>query len=111
MARMTSCRAALAIVVATSTLAGSAFGYATGRIFTVRAGDGADFPLRSGPWSCNNRTTTVFCFSGDAFPNVELTGSRLGGVTVKVHMLSGRVGIVKRTYDKHHRPVYVFTAS
>jgi len=111
MPRLTTRGAALVVVAATCTLAGSAFGYATSRIVIVKPGDGANFPLRSGPWACNNRTTTVRCFSGDAFPNVELTGTRRGGVTVRVRMLGGAVGTVKRTRDKSGRPLYVFTAS
>jgi hypothetical protein len=105
--------APLVLAATVLVLAGSAFGYTAGRIFTVRAGDGADFPLKSGRWSCNNNHgNAVACFSGDAFPRVDLTGSRRGGVTVKVYTLPDPGGgQLRRMYTRRGRPVYVFTAS
>lgn len=108
-------RAILAMVVATLTLCGTAGGFVMGRVFTINPGDRADF-FKAKPgtvlgWSCFNTGTSVRCQSGDAFPYVDLTSTRPGGVTVRVHTLRDpQGGHLTRTYEKGGYPVYVFTA-
>jgi hypothetical protein len=61
-------------------------------------------------WQCHNYGSRVECFSGDAFPYAELTGTPANGVTVKVHTLKDpQGGSLRRIYVKGY-PVYVFSA-
>jgi hypothetical protein len=66
--------------------------------------------LQSGGLRCNNYGNRVRCFTGDAYPYAELTDTRRGGVTVKVHTLRDpQGGTLTRTYVRGY-PVYVFSA-
>lgn len=67
-------RLILAGLVAALTLAGAAGGYLAGRIVTIRSGDRA----KSLPslWLCANHGASIECFSGDAFPYVDLTATQ-----------------------------------
>jgi hypothetical protein len=104
-------RAAIATVgVALVVLVGAAGagGYALARSVDVPRGGNATF-LPS-QWRCNNYGSRIECFSGDAYPYVELTGTAHGGVTVKVHTLRDpQGGHLTRSYEKGF-PVYTFTA-
>lgn len=61
-------------------------------------------------WSCTNYGGRVRCSNGDAFPYADLTSSREGGITVKVHRLRPpQSGHLRRVYSGGH-VVYVFTA-
>jgi hypothetical protein len=104
-------RLVLCALVSALTLAGTAGGYAAGRILTAQPGDRVDFSTRGvAMWSCFNHGSYVGCQSGDAFPYVELTGSRSGGITIRVHTLRDpQGGHLTRMYEKGY-PVYVFTA-
>ena len=45
-------------------------------------------------WLCSNDGRRISCQTGDAYPWAELTGTRNGGVTVRVHTASyGGVGV------------------
>jgi hypothetical protein len=88
--------------------AAGAGGYALIRNVDVPTGGSATF-LPS-QWSCNNHGGSVECITGDAYPYVELTSSRSGGVTVKVHTLRDpQGGHLIRSYLKGY-PIYTFTA-
>jgi hypothetical protein len=103
-------RALLVALAAALTLAGTAGGFAARRVFNVHPGNAAFFEGKAGGWQCNNRDRFVECFTGDARPYARLTGSRRGGVTVKVYTLRGAEGRLTRTYERG-QPVYIFTAS
>jgi hypothetical protein len=106
--RRRTCIATAALIVGLIGAAGAG-GYTLGRLVNVPRGGNATF-LPSG-WRCNNHGIRVECFSGDAFPYAELTSTRGGGVTVRVHTLRDpHGGHVTRIYVKGY-PVYVFTAS
>jgi hypothetical protein len=105
----------LAAVATAMTLAGTAAGFAVGRVFHVRAGESANISVRSGIWTCRNvNGQYVTCQGGDAFPYVELGGSGRAWpcncVTVKVFTLRDpQGGHVVRTYENGY-PVYIFRA-
>ncbi len=105
---------ALAVMLACAlTFAGTAGGFAAGRIFKMRAGDRADFTLTRSAWQCSQvRRLVVHCQGGDAFPYVEL-GAGSGPcncVSLVVHTLRDpQGGHIIRTYE-HGYPVYVFRA-
>ena len=103
-------RVLLAALVAALTFAGAAAGYTARRVINVHPGNGAVFSGKSGGWLCNNHDRFVQCFTGDARPYVRLTGSRSGGVTVKVYTLRGAEGRLTRRYEGRE-PVYIFTAN
>ncbi len=90
-------RTVLAGLVLGLVLAGSAGGYVAGRLVTVKSGDTARF-LPS-IWQCQNVGKSIDCYSGDASPYADLTGTPRGGVTVVVHTLSGG-GV--RVRNVHH---------
>jgi hypothetical protein len=99
--------AAATLTVALVGVAGAG-GYTMGRTVNVPRGGNATF-IPSG-WRCNNFGIRVSCFSGDAYPYAELTSTRGGGITVKVHTLRDpQGGTLRRIYVKGY-PVYIFTA-
>jgi hypothetical protein len=99
---------AAALLAVGLVVAAGAGGYTMGRSVDVPRGGNATF-LPS-QWRCNNYGSRVECFSGDAFPYAELTTTRGGGLTVKVHTLRDpQGGHLTRIYVKGF-PVYVFTA-
>jgi hypothetical protein len=102
--------ALFALVVALVPVA-AASGFAVGRIFDVKPDDRADFSnIARSAWQCLNRGSSVTCRGGDAFPYVDLTGRKRGGVTVVVHTLRDpQGGRLVRTYSNGY-PVYTFTA-
>lgn len=103
-------RGVLLIVTAAAGLAltAGAGGYGVAQSADVPRGGVATF--QPSFWSCRNLGARVECQSGDAYPNVTLTSSRAGGITVKVHTLRDpQGGRVVRSYEKG-RPVYTFTA-
>ena len=100
--------AVIAALLASLVVTAGAGGYALASAINVPRGGSATF-LPIG-WSCQNYGSRVQCQTGDAYPYVELTGSKSGGVTVKVHTLRDpQGGGFKRIYDRGY-PVYVFTA-
>lgn len=103
-------RTAIAATAAGLTLVGAsvAGGYRLGQSVNVPRGGNAFFTPST--WNCFNRGPSVDCQTGDAFPWVELTGTRSGGVTVRVHTLRDpQGGGLRRVYVKGY-PVYVFSA-
>ncbi len=89
-------------------VAASAGGYSVARSTDVPRGGIATF--QPSFWSCRNLGASIKCQRGDAFPNVTLTSSQKGGITVKVHTLRDpQGGRVVRSYEKGY-PVYTFTA-
>ena len=102
-----ACFAATALIVGLTAAAGAG-GYTMSPTVNVPRGGHATF-FPSG-WRCNNYGARVECFSGDAHPYVELTATRRGGVTVKVHTLRDPGGgRLTRTYVRGY-PVYIFEA-
>ncbi|MDX6453818.1 MAG: hypothetical protein QOH16_3867 [Gaiellaceae bacterium] len=100
--------ASVGALLAALVAAAGAGGYAIARSVDVPRGGNATF-LPS-QWRCNNLGARVECFSGDAYPFIELTSTSHGGVTVKVHTLRDpQGGGFSRTYAKGF-PVYVFSA-
>jgi len=79
--------------------AAAATGYTVASKANVRPG-GSSLFIPSG-WFCRNLKRRVECYSGDAKPWAELTGTRNGGVTVRVHTLN-HGGVAVRTI--HHPP-------
>ncbi len=106
-------RVFLSVLIGCFTLAGSAGGYAVGRVFPIRPGESADFSERGSAWRCTNVSRQyVQCQGGDAFPYVKLGGGTwpCGCVTVKVYTLRDpQGGHVIRTYESGY-PVYIFRA-
>ena len=105
--RRRTCVVAAALTVGLAAAAGAG-GYAAGRSVDVPRGGTATF--RPSQWRCHNYGSRVDCFSGDAYPYAELTSTRGGGITVKVHTLRDpQGGRMTRVYVKGY-PVYVFSA-
>jgi hypothetical protein len=100
--------AVLPTLLASLVITAGAGGYAIASAVNVPRGGGAtSLPMHS---TCQNFGSRVQCQTGDAYPFVELTGTRTGGVIVKVHTLRDpQGGRLVRTYVKGY-PVYVFTA-
>lgn len=98
----------LPALLASLVITAGAAGYGIASMVNVPRGGSATFlPMH---WTCQNYGSRVQCQTGDAYPFVELTGSRTGGVTVKVHTLRDpQGGRLTRTYVKGY-PVYVFAA-
>ena len=98
----------VAVVVAFAFVGGAAAS-GTWRFVSVQRNEVAMF--KPGAWSCNNYGPRVECQSGDAFPFAVLTGTRTGGVTVKVVRLGGsQRGHLRITRDRSGHLVYVFSA-
>jgi hypothetical protein len=105
----------LVAIISALTAASGAGGYSIAQAIDVRPGGSALF-LPQG-WSCRNFGQRVACQSGDAYPWAELTGTRTGGVTVRVHTSSG-AGVAVRVVRHPSIPggppaneiVYAFTA-
>ena len=103
-------KAAVATVGLVVGLAGAAGagGYTLGRSVDVPRGGSATFHPSN--WFCRNYGSRVECSNGDAFPYAELTTTRSGGITVRVHTLRDpQGGHLTRIYVRGY-PVYVFTA-
>jgi hypothetical protein len=102
---------ALSVLVVALVAVAAAGGFAVGRVFDVKRGDRADFSNGvHSSWQCFNGRSSVRCQGGDAFPYVDLTGLKHGGVTVIVHTLRDpQGGRLVRSYRNGY-PVYIFTA-
>jgi hypothetical protein len=102
---------ALSVLVVALVAVAAAGGFAVGRVFDVKRGDRADFSSGvHSDWQCFNGGSSVRCQGGDAFPYVDLTGLKQGGVTVIVHTLRDpQGGRLVRSYRNGY-PVYIFTA-
>jgi hypothetical protein len=68
-------------------LAGTAGGYAVGRIVTLRHGDTASFT--NGWWCSYVRASAIHCIVGDQTPDVDLLSRSKGSLTVKVRATVG----------------------